>query len=104
MAAPEPLVELAEERGLIYVNDNEMPGITRKKSGAGFSYYNPDGSLIKSRPVIRRIKKLAIPPAYTSVWICPLDDGHIQATGRDAKGRKQYRYHAEWLALTNGNK
>lgn len=104
MAAPESIVELAEESGLIYVNDNELPGITRKKSGAGFAYYWTDGSLIRDKALIQRIKKLAIPPAYTNVWICPFDNGHIQATGRDAKGRKQYRYHEKWLELTNGNK
>jgi DNA topoisomerase I len=104
MAAPEPIVELAQDCGLVYVNDNVMPGFSRKRAGAGFAYYQPDGSLIKDKATIQRIKKLAIPPAYTKVWICPLENGHIQATGRDARGRKQYRYHATWLEITNGNK
>src|SRR5687768_14496626 len=102
MAAPESIVDLAEACGLVYVNDN-VPGITRKRSGSGFAYYWTDGTLIKDRRLIQRIKKLAIPPAYTDVWICPFENGHIQATGRDAKRRKQYRYHVKWLELTNGD-
>lgn len=89
--------------GLVYVHD-EMPGITRKRSGKGFAYYTPAGQLLKDAAVIRRIKALAIPPAYTNVWICSLENGHIQATGRDAKGRKQYRYHPKYIELTNENK
>ena len=104
MAAPEAIIELAQEGGLIYVNDTVVPGITRRRVGTGFSYRHPDGSLVKDKGVLGRIRKLAIPPAYTDVWICPLENGHIQATGRDAKGRKQYRYHPDWIELTNGNK
>jgi DNA topoisomerase-1 len=73
-----------------------MPGIRRKKSGTGFSYVGPDGKTIRDSKELARIRSLAIPPAYTDVWICPIPNGHIQATGRDARGRKQYRYHAKW--------
>ena len=88
-------VEAAQAAGLRYVSDT-MPGIRRKKSGTGFSYVGPDGKVIKDSATIARIRSLAIPPAYTDVWICPVPSGHIQATGRDARGRKQYRYHPKW--------
>ena len=91
------------ESSLTYVNDNE-PGITRRRSGRGFSYRNPDGSLVRDHDTLERIRKLAVPPAYEDVWICPDPNGHIQATGRDAKGRKQYRYHPEWTALQSETK
>jgi DNA topoisomerase-1 len=84
--------DAAESVGLRYVSD-ERPGIQRKKVGKGFSYVRPDGSKLTGPDALKRIKALAIPPAWTDVWICPFPDGHIQATGRDAKGRKQYRYH-----------
>ena len=90
--------EVIAQSSLSYVNDNE-PGITRRRAGQGFSYRNPDGSLVKDHDTLARIRKLAIPPAYTDVWISPDPNGHIQATGRDAKGRKQYRYHPDWTAL-----
>lgn len=83
---------------LTYVHDDE-PGITRRKAGTGWNYKGPDGETIRDEETIDRIRKLAIPPAYTDVWICPDPNGHIQATGRDAKGRKQYRYHPEWTKL-----
>jgi DNA topoisomerase I len=95
--------ELLQDSRLTYVNDNE-PGITRKRAGRGFAYRNPDGTLVKDPDTLERIRKLAIPPAYTDVWICPDENGHIQATGRDAKGRKQYRYHPEWTALQSETK
>lgn len=82
----------AEAAGLVYVSD-DGPGISRKRHGRYFAYYRADGARITDRKVIDRINALAIPPAYTDVWICPRSNGHIQATGRDAKGRKQYRYH-----------
>jgi DNA topoisomerase-1 len=72
------------------------PGITRKRRGKGFSYVDPRGATIADETTLARIRKLAIPPAYTDVWICPDPRGHIQATGRDARGRKQYRYHERW--------
>jgi DNA topoisomerase-1 len=85
----------AREAGLRYTDDRR-PGITRQRRGRHFAYYNPDGSLLRDRREIGRIKALAIPPAYTNVWISPIANGHIQATARDARGRKQYRYHTRW--------
>jgi DNA topoisomerase-1 len=84
--------DAAETAGLLYVSDEE-PGIRRKKSGKGFAYLRPDGKKVEDDATLKRIRSLAIPPAYTDVWICSKASGHIQATGRDAKGRKQYRYH-----------
>lgn len=88
---------------LRYVNDHE-PGITRRPFGQGFSYRDPDGHGVKDEATLDRIRKLAIPPAWTEVWISPEADGHIQATGRDAKGRKQYRYHEGFRADRDSNK
>jgi DNA topoisomerase I len=82
----------AEAAGLRYVTD-ARPGIRRRKAGKGFAYTRADGSRLTERDALRRIKTLAVPPAWTDVWICPFADGHLQATGRDARGRKQYRYH-----------
>ncbi len=84
--------DAAESAGLRYVSD-DRPGISRTKSGKGFTYVRPDGTKLSDSHVVRRIRSVAIPPAWTDVWICPFADGHFQATGRDAKGRKQYRYH-----------
>lgn len=95
--------DAAESAGLRYVSD-ESPGIRRRKSGTGFSYQQPNGSRITDRYVIKRIRKLAIPPAWTDVWICPTANGHIQATGRDAKGRKQYRYHQQYREARESTK
>lgn len=81
--------------GLVYVTD-DIPGFTRFKRGEHFAYRDTEGKLLKDKDEIQRIRQLAIPPAYTRVWICPLRNGHLQATGRDARGRKQYRYHAGW--------
>jgi DNA topoisomerase-1 len=89
--------------GLVYVSD-DMPGLTRLKSGKGFRYRDAEGHAIKDPEEIRRIQKLAIPPAYTRVWICPKPNGHLQATGYDARGRKQYRYHPDWQADRNDSK
>ncbi|WP_244659516.1 DNA topoisomerase IB [Bradyrhizobium guangdongense] len=91
------------EEGLRYVSDS-APGYTRKRTGTTFSYYDKDGKRITDAAVIRRIKSIGIPPAYESVWICPSANGHIQATGLDARGRKQYRYHAKWRELRDQNK
>src|SRR4029079_17581870 len=77
------------------VSDNDA-GITRKRWGKGFQYRLPSGDILSDRGLLARIRKLAIPPAWTDVWICRSADGHIQATGRDARGRKQYRNHSEW--------
>ncbi len=94
---PEPAA-IAEQAGLRYVCDDQ-PGITRRRSGDGFAYLEPDGSRVTDRELLDRIRKLAIPPAWTDVWICRQRNGHLQATGRDARGRKQYRYHPDWQQL-----
>jgi DNA topoisomerase I len=85
----------ARVAGLRYVSD-ESPGITRRRAGRGFVYLSPHGRRVRDQRVLARIRSLAVPPAWTDVWICPAPTGHLQATGRDARGRKQYRYHAEW--------
>lgn len=82
---------------LTYAQD-DTPGWTRVRRGKGFAYVSATGRAIRDAAQLDRIKRLAIPPAYTEVWICPSARGHLQATGRDARGRKQYRYHAEWQA------
>jgi DNA topoisomerase-1 len=96
-------VESAKAAGLRYVTDDE-PGIRRRKSGKGFSFVDAQGKTVKDPKVVERIKKLAIPPAWTDVWICPRANGHLQATGRDARGRKQYRYHVDWRAVRDETK
>lgn len=83
---------------------DERPGIRRKKVGTGFSYIRPDASRLIDPDAMKRIRALAIPPAWTDVWICPFPSGHIQATGRDAKGRKQYRYHARFREVRESTK
>jgi DNA topoisomerase-1 len=85
----------AKAANLVYIAD-DTPGITRTRAGRGWTYTAPDGTRIRDRATLQRIRSLAIPPAYTDVWISPDPDGHIQATGRDEKGRKQYRYHPRW--------
>lgn len=89
--------------GLLYVNDDD-PGLRRIKSGDGFAYRDPDGERIDDAGALERIRALAIPPAWTDVWICPSPRGHIQATGRDQRGRKQYRYHEAWRRDRDGLK
>jgi DNA topoisomerase-1 len=96
-------VESAQVAGLRYVSDT-MPGIRRKKAGKGFAYVGQDGKAIRDAKELTRIRSLAIPPAYTDVWICPTANGHIQATGRDARGRKQYRYHPKWREVRDETK
>jgi DNA topoisomerase-1 len=95
--------DAAETAGLTYVSD-EAPGIRRRKSGKGFTYTRPDGAKVADKATLERIRSLAIPPAYTDVWICPRASGHIQATGRDAKGRKQYRYHPAFREVRESTK
>lgn len=95
--------DAAESAGLRYVSD-ERAGIRRKRAGTGFSYTQPDGSRLIEPDALARIRALAIPPAWTDVWICPFADGHIQATGRDAKGRKQYRYHTRFREVRESTK
>ena len=93
----------ARAAGLVYVRD-DAPGIHRVRRGNGFVYRHPDGSTVKDRLSLARIRALAIPPAWSSVWICTLPEGHLQATGRDARGRKQYLYHAAWREIRDGTK
>jgi len=95
--------EAAENAGLTYVSDME-PGIRRKKCGSGFGYFGVSGTQIHDKAILKRIRKLAIPPAWTDVWICSKRNGHLQATGRDAKGRKQYRYHPAFREVRDATK
>lgn len=88
----------AEEAGLRYVSDT-MPGVRRRRAGKGFVYIGPDSERITDADRIAWFKRLAIPPAWTDVWIAPIKRGHVQATGRDARGRKQYRYHPRWRTV-----
>jgi DNA topoisomerase-1 len=89
--------------GLRYVSDR-TPGITRHKKGERFLFRLVNGQTVKDRSALDRITQLAIPPAYTDVWVCPLAQGHLQATGRDARGRKQYLYHTKWRAARDETK
>jgi len=93
----------AAAAGLRYVTD-AMPGIRRHRHGRGFTYVGPDGEVIRSREALRRFRMLVIPPAWTEVWICPHEDGHLQVTARDARGRKQYRYHPHFRQHRDGTK
>jgi DNA topoisomerase I len=95
--------EAAEHAGLTSVSD-ERPGLRRRKAGKGFCYVGADGGKVRDAALLKRIKSLAVPPAWTDVWICPKANGHIQATGRDARGRKQYRYHARFREVREGTK
>ena len=95
--------ESARAAGLRYVTD-EAPGIERRRAGEGFRYVGPDGAAVRDAASLARIRSLAIPPAWTDVWICPREDGHLQATGRDARRRKQYRYHARWREVRDETK
>ena len=95
-------IKTAKAADLVYVNDKQ-PGINRVKKGTGFSYIY-DNKPLKNKAQIERIRKLAIPPAWTHVWICPMENGHIQATGMDMRNRKQYRYHQFWHTLRNETK
>lgn len=96
-------VASARAAGLRYVHDDQ-PGISRKRAGKEWSYTLPHGKRLTDRRERQRINSLAIPPAYTDVWICPDPRGHIQATGRDARGRKQYRYHPKWREVRDETK
>lgn len=101
-AAAEP-EQSAAAAGLHYVSD-AMLGIRRHKSGHGFRYVRPDGSRLADPDALKRIRALAVPPAWSDVWLCPLPNGHLQATGRDAKGRKQYRYHRRFREVRESRK
>src|SRR5438046_3011261 len=93
----------AKTAGLRYVSDR-LPGIRRLGAGKTFRYIGPNGSVVRDPAALSRIRSLAIPPAWTDVWICPLAEGHLQATGRDARNRKQYRYHPSWREVRDGGK
>ena len=95
--------DAAESAGLVYVSD-EQRGIRREAAGESFRYLKPNGEPLTDEPVLERIRKLAIPPAWTGVWICPKANGHLQATGRDARGRKQYKYHPQFRELRESTK
>lgn len=96
-------VDAAKAAGLRYVSDS-MPGIRRQRRGKGFAYLAPDGRPVRAPAAIQRFRSLVIPPAWTQVWICPMEDGHLQVTARDARGRKQYRYHPQFREQRDGTK
>src|SRR6266403_819726 len=101
--ASDEAVAAAEEAGLQYVSD-QRPGYRRRLNGKDVKYLDTEGKRIRDEQRVLRIKRLAIPPAWTDVWICPSPTGHIQATGRDARQRKQYRYHERWREIRDENK
>ncbi|MEO5558935.1 MAG: DNA topoisomerase IB [Dokdonella sp.] len=103
IAPPKVALDAARRVGLIYVSDAD-PGIRRVRSGKGFAYRTSTGRHVRDAAVLARIRSLAIPPAYTQVWICANTRGHLQATGRDARNRKQYRYHRRWSAVRGEGK
>jgi DNA topoisomerase I len=96
-------IQSAKAAGLRYVSDTR-PGIQRKRHGKSFRYIDPTGAPVRDQETLARIKSLAIPPAWTDVWICPNPNGHLQATGRDARGRKQSRYHPRWREVRDETK
>jgi DNA topoisomerase I len=102
-ATPADPREAAESAGLVYVSDEDR-GIRRERAGDSFRYYKPSGDPLEDEATLERMRKLAIPPAWTDVWICPKANGHLQATGRDARGRKQYRYHPQFREVRESTK
>jgi DNA topoisomerase I len=102
-ATPVDPRKAAESAGLVYVSDEER-GIRRERSGDSFRYYRPSGERLEDEAALARVRKLAIPPAWTDVWICAKANGHLQATGRDARGRKQYRYHPQFREVRDSTK
>jgi DNA topoisomerase I len=102
-SSPAELEAVAKAARLRYVSDC-TPGITRLRTRSGFTYRSPDGKKITDKETLSRIRALVIPPAYTKVWICPDPDGHLQAVGRDARNRKQYRYHPRWREVRDASK
>lgn len=102
-SGPAGSLAAARSAGLCWVRD-EAPGIRRLRAGRGFKYLRPSGRPVTDTRALARIRSLAVPPAWTDVWICPDARGHIQATGRDKKGRKQYRYHARWREVRDETK
>jgi DNA topoisomerase-1 len=104
VSTPQPSGQAsAREAGLYYASDAD-PGLTRVKVGRAFGYRDADGRAIRDRATLERIRSLVIPPAWTKVWIAPRANAHLQATGRDARGRKQYRYHSRWTAVRDETK
>lgn len=99
-ASPE---RAARSAGLLYVND-ALPGITRTGPAGHFSYRSTSGKIVRDRSTLARIRSMAIPPAWKKVWIAESPDAHLQATGRDARGRKQYRYHPDFAAIRDAAK
>ena len=99
--APGP--DIAEQEGLRYVSD-AAPGITRQNRGNHFVYFGPQGRRVADAKELARVRGIGVPPAYRDVWICPHANGHIQATGRDERGRKQYCYHPRWRAVRDQDK
>ena len=95
MSIADEHVEAAQAAGLRYVTDSS-PGIRRRRRGRGFVYVRPDGDPLRDAGELERIRRLVIPPRWTDVWICPSSSGHLQVTARDARGRKQYRYHTRY--------
>ncbi|HVY48624.1 MAG TPA: DNA topoisomerase IB, partial [Minicystis sp.] len=93
----------AKAAGLVYVDD-ARPGIRRRRVGKGFVYVDASGRRIRDEDELARIRRIGVPPAWTDVWICSDPRGHVQATGRDARGRKQYRYHARWREVRDETK
>jgi DNA topoisomerase I len=104
IAAREPRATLNGLIVMIVYVDPELPGITRKKSGSSWAYFEADGARITARDEIDRLNKIALPPAYVDTWFCPSPEGHIQAIGHDARGRRQYRYHADFRAAQESAK
>jgi DNA topoisomerase-1 len=96
-------IHSAKTSGLRYVTDR-FQGITRRRKGKDFRFYSPTGRQIRDAVELRRIQSLAVPPAWTNVWISPFPDSHLQATGRDSRGRKQFRYHPRWREVRDQNK
>jgi DNA topoisomerase I len=103
VSIPEVSARDAASAGLVYVDDF-VDGLTRKRAGTGFAYFSADGTAVRDPATLDRIKRIGIPPAWEDVWIAPRADSHIQAIGRDARGRKQYRYHADFRGVRDGNK
>ena len=103
LASVADAIELSASIGLVYVSDSD-PGIKRVKKGERFAYLSTDNKTLRDAKELKRIASLAIPPAYTDVWICKHERGHLQATGHDARGRKQYRYHPEWRTARDSAK
>lgn len=96
-------MQSAREAGLRHVSDT-LPGLTRRRCGKGWCYYDAAGQRVRDEETLQRIRALALPPAWREVWICPLAHGHLQACGRDARGRKQYRYHPQWKDIRDQTK